>query len=268
MSSAARSGSSLASAPDAPGVVPAATGRTTLGREHVKQHPPPFDDTTPETRITHEEVRHSCLVLLAVPLIMLSLVTVVMISVTVILGSIRLWQAYSSYEESDWVPRDEASTSQAPDEVVAVSEQAQVGSFGVTVSGMKCSERLSAVARNPDYPQSRGAQPYVDAEAPQGSVFCVVSSTWSNTSKEPESVLSGSPFAFVTTDGTRYVSMTDDTDYSITLTIEAGHDDLLLNPGDSAEMRSVVTVPEDAEIEHVVAEAPGYEEPEIWFATK
>ena len=162
---------------------------------------------------------------------------------------------------------DDAQGSQeAKPKNVALGDEASTGSFDVTVDGYKCTDTLPEAKDNPDYFTSDDAAQYLDAKAPKGKQFCIVSSTWKNSSKEPASASGWDSFsALVTDDGTKFAADGDDTSYSFRLTEQAGHDNGELNPGDSAEVRTVFTVARDLEFTHAVVDPFGFDVPEVWF---
>lgn len=152
------------------------------------------------------------------------------------------------------------------EEAVALGEEGTSGNFTVVVSGVECTDTLPQAQDNPDYYTSDNAPEYLDATAPKGKQFCVVSSTWTNSSKEPDMVWSGFG-KVVTSDGTQYAPTDDDSSYSSRLSAQAGYESSTLNPGDVAEVRSVFTLPADVEVTHAIAEGFGFDEPAVWFAT-
>lgn len=159
---------------------------------------------------------------------------------------------------------DDEEEADAAEDAVALGEEGTSGMFTVVVSGVECTDTLTDAERNPDWDYTDETKEYVDVEAPDGKQFCVVASTWTNSSKEPDSIWMGLG-KLVTADGTSYAPTDDDSGYSRRMAEQAGYDGSTLNPGDTAEVRSVFTVPAGVEATHAVAEGFGFDEPSVWF---
>lgn len=164
-------------------------------------------------------------------------------------------------------PEDSEEAPSPADEAVALGEAGQANEFTVTVSGLECTATLKRAAANPKFGEDEDAPEFVNAEAPEGKQFCVLTSAWSNDSQAPGSVSGWNSFSgLVAADGTKFSALTEDSDLSARLTDRAGYDGGVLNPGDQAEVRSVFTVAEGQEFTHAVVEQFDLETPEVWFS--
>ena len=173
---------------------------------------------------------------------------------------------FSDDQDSDASSSSGDGSERASKKPVALGDEVTSGNFAVAVNDFECTDVLPEAAENPDYFSSEDAAQYLDAKAPRGKQFCVVSSSWQNTSKEPDSVDSWDVFGkLVTADGTMFAPATDDTSYSYRLTEQAGHDNGTLNPGDGAELRTVFTVKAGLEFTEAVIESFGAETSTVWF---
>lgn len=151
------------------------------------------------------------------------------------------------------------------DDAVGRGDEGTSGNFTVVVKGVECSDTLAKAERNPDYDYTDETEQYADVEAPEGKQFCVVSSTWSNSAQEPDMIWSGFG-KVVTSDGIQYAPTDEDPNYGRRLDEQAGNEGGNLNPGDTAEVRSVFTVPADVEVTHAITEGFGFDEPAVWFS--
>jgi len=170
--------------------------------------------------------------------------------------------------------RDESDTAASAgepdpaDAAVPFGSTGEFEGFQVTVDRVKCGlTRIKDAAKNPRYYEVDDAEPRVDATPEDGKTFCLVRSTWMNASKNPATRYTEETFtSVVDADGVRFEPSEDDQSSSDILTRRAGHEDDTVNPGDTIQVRTVVSVPEGTQLRHLVASgySTGVEET-TWF---
>lgn len=151
---------------------------------------------------------------------------------------------------------------------VPVGEPGRVAGFEVVVAGVDCAPTLPGTVDNPDWDGSPRTPRRVRVRAPEGKVLCVVSSRWTSTSDEPAFLMPWEAFrTLVTSTGQRFAATGDDPAWSRVLSERAGQEEWTLNPGDAAQLRTVLTLPDGSEVTHAVVE-PLRADEETWFATR
>jgi hypothetical protein len=160
--------------------------------------------------------------------------------------------------DSDWGFSDDTDDTEAPDPAESAVTFGSTGEFNgyeVTVSSMECGlTEIDGAAENPDYYDSVDAEQYVTAKPASGKTFCVIASTWTNVSKEPASLWSHETFSgLITSDGVEFAPTSEDESYSSAMTSENGYASDTLNPGDSAEILTVFSLPEETAVAYLKA---------------
>lgn len=171
----------------------------------------------------------------------------------------------------DWDESDTEARAEEPDpaaEAVPFGSTGEFEGFEVTVDRAKCGlTKIKDAAKNPRYHEADDAERYVAAKPEDGKRFCLVSSTWTNASKNPATRGTYETFtSVVDADGVSFEPSSDDQAYSDVLTSAAGYDGDTVNPSDSVQVRTVVSVPEGTQLRHLVASgySTGVEET-TWF---
>lgn len=152
-------------------------------------------------------------------------------------------------EESDDLPTpvlpDEDEDSDEPSgETVALGKTGKVLGLDVTITTARCG--LSQVENGADNPDSweDGEPEYLTAKAPSGKEFCLIESTWKNTSKDPVDGFSLPEFGKITDSaGTSYAQTEGDREVTRYRSRSIGYDYDTVNPGDQVKIATVFTVP-------------------------
>ncbi len=173
-----------------------------------------------------------------------------------VLRALSMGEASGADDEAEMAP------------TIALGDEGTTGDFTVVVRGIECTDRLSDVRRNPASRTSPDAPAHLDVEAAEGQQFCVVSSSWTNSSQQPELPWWSALEEVRTAAGRTYAPSRDDRDHGRRLTEQAGHGGDLLNPRDTAELRHVFTLPADEVVTHALMEPLGFEGPAISFAVR
>lgn len=189
---------------------------------------------------------------------------IVAVGLIVVIGTVSSFVAVPRIEDFFNTAGTKVEKTDPDKDTVAFGVEGNSGRFSVVMSGIECTGTLTDAELNPDWDFTAKTEEYIDAEAPDGKQFCVVTSRWTNSSKEPDLIWAGAD-KLVTTDGTVYAATGDDFHYSRRLDQQAGRTSNTLNPGDEAEVRTVFTLPADVEVTHAVTDSAGFKQPAVWF---
>jgi hypothetical protein len=140
--------------------------------------------------------------------------------------------------------------------------------YEVTINSVECGvDSIPKAAENPEYWESDNAPEFIAATPPEGKSFCIVHSTWRNESGQPGTRSSYDTITgLIGTDGNQYGMAGDDELISGNLTrTKGGYQEDTLNPGDSADIYSVFSVPQGVEPETLVAEGFSFDSTEVVY---